>query len=200
MQVFQEHTSAVTGFFLDASRFHVSVHGPRTRRPCPSLLYTAYLWGAQADLAHHAPALLALALRAIPQTLGSPHPDRVMHAVQAEVLLAYYFLHNARILEAQYHTCAAVSLVFSAGLHRGRREQERAGVLPPAGDAVEEGERVHAFWTVLTLNNVVAGATGSQSNISYTAPSARIDAPWPLNLEQYSTVRGPFLFFSVFLS
>lgn len=197
MQAFLEHKSAENGFFLDASRFQDSVLGNTRDPPSSALLNVAYLWGAQMSssegLVAYMPTLLSLSLRAISESLASSHPHKVLHGIQAEVLLAYYFLHNARILEAKYHTSAAVSLALVSGLGKIRTADKSRDqvpvILPPPKDHLEEGERIHAFWTVLTLNNGLAAADGSPSNISYTAPGARIDTPWPLDLELYSEAR-----------
>jgi hypothetical protein len=47
---------------------------------------------------------------------------------------------------------------------------------------MEEYERVNAFWAVLTMKNCWTTADGSPSNISYTVPDARIDTPWPADI------------------
>jgi hypothetical protein len=97
----------------------------------------------------------------------------------------------SKINRNNQHLSAAVSLVFSSGLHRIRSADAYAirGPLGPAfhsltapGNTVEECERINALWTVLTLNNCWTTADGSPSNISYTVPDARIDTPWPLDM------------------
>ncbi|KAF7314584.1 Fungal-trans domain-containing protein [Mycena kentingensis (nom. inval.)] len=122
----------------------------------------------------------------------------IIQTIQAEVLLAHYFFRTTRFLEGKYHLSAAMSLVLSSGLHR-LRSSESAGasggwlgttapILAPPQDAVEDMERIAAFWTVLTMNNCWTTADGSASNIAYStlcaneAPEARIDTPWPVEL------------------
>jgi hypothetical protein len=47
---------------------------------------------------------------------------------------------------------------------------------------MEEYERIAALWTVVALDSCWTTADGSPSNISYTDPNARIDTPWPLDI------------------
>lgn len=194
--MFLEHQSAEIGFFLDVSRLRDAVTGISDGALCPDFLSAAYLWGVQfsnsEDLAAHGPAFLSLSIGAIAESLASRHPRKIFHAIQAEVLLAYYFIHSDRIFEAKYHTSAAVSLALNSGLGNirttARSKDIGAGTsntLPPFEDPLDEAERIQAFWTVLTLNNILAAADGSPSNISYTNPCARIDTPWPSDSEHY---------------
>ncbi|KAJ7105905.1 hypothetical protein C8R44DRAFT_806264 [Mycena epipterygia] len=53
-------------------------------------------------------------------------------------------------------------------------------------DALEEGERISAFWSVLTLNNCWAGMDGSPSNVAYGPGGLQIDTPWPLEARHYA--------------
>ncbi|KAJ7232178.1 hypothetical protein B0H12DRAFT_1262412 [Mycena haematopus] len=55
--------------------------------------------------------------------------------------------------------------------------------LTPPRDVIDECERINALWTVLTMNNCWTTADGSPSNISYTDPQARIDTPWPVDID-----------------
>jgi hypothetical protein len=115
------------------------------------------------------------------------------------VLLAHYFLRNARALEGRYHTSAAVATALSAGLNlvRGRSRPPTAETLPPSSDAMEEGERIGAFWRVLTLNNCWAGVDGAPSNVTYGPNGLTIDTPWPLEARDYVEVRHLRFFLSL---
>jgi hypothetical protein len=162
-----------------------------------------YLWGVHlskdARITVYEPAFLAHALRSTAGSLSGTHPRTILHSMQASVLLAYYFIRNARFLEGKYHTSAAVSIAVSAGLHRIRARQEDGPIetpsfsnaLPPAKCAAEEGERISAFWSVLNLNNCWAGTDGSPSNVSYGEPGLKIDTPWPLDTSDYVEVSSP---------
>lgn len=150
-----------------------------------------YLWGVHlskdARIELYEPAFLAHALRSTAGSLSGTHPRTVLHSAQASVLLAYYFFRNGRALEGRYHVSAAVATVLSAGLHliRGRNRPLTAEALPPPGDAVDEGERIDAFWTVLTLNNC---CVDGPSNVTYGPEGLTIDTPWPLEARHYVEV------------
>ncbi|KAK7022979.1 fungal-trans domain-containing protein [Favolaschia claudopus] len=192
---FLQHGSQF-GFFLHVGNFRGSVFGQNRQRPGAGLLDVVHLWaihlsGTEEYMPYEI-GYLSRALRATADALSSlTHPNTVLHCVQAEVLLSQYFLRNTRFLEGKYHLSAAVSLVISSGLHRIRTADSYAmgGPLGPAfhslappQDAIEECERINAFWTVLTMNNCWTTADGSPSNISYTVPDARIDTPWPMDI------------------
>ncbi|KAJ7479191.1 hypothetical protein FB451DRAFT_1451087 [Mycena latifolia] len=187
------HNAGCFGFFLDTQAFHDAVTSPNGRNLPSVLLNVMHLWGVHLSqdqrITAYEPAFLAHALRSTASSLVGSHPRTVLHSIQASVLLAYYFIRNARFLEGKYHTSAAVSIAISAGLHRIRGAQGGASptpeALPPPTDPLEEGERINAFWSVLTLNNCWAGMDGSPSNVAYGAAGLKIDTPWPLEPRHY---------------
>ncbi|KAF7368308.1 Fungal-trans domain-containing protein [Mycena venus] len=161
------------------------------QRPAAALLDVVHLWAVHIsgsdEFANYEASYLSRALQTVVNALaGTQSSSTLLHTIQAQVLLSYYFARNTRFLEAKYHLSAAVSLVIGSGFHRIRS----AGSSVPGGlgslgtprDIIEECERIGAFWTVLTLNNCWITADGSPSNISYTDPDARIDTPWPLDI------------------
>ncbi|KAJ7679457.1 Zn(2)-Cys(6) binuclear cluster domain-containing protein [Mycena polygramma] len=182
------HHSSQFGFFLNVDNFRDTILGHPGEPPAAVLLDVVRLWAIHIsdspEFAVYESIYLSRALR----TAADPHQQNtILHTIQAKVLLAHYFLRNTRFLEGKYHLSAAVSLVLSSGLHRVRSAEAGAGGpaflrLPPARDVIEESERVSAFWTVLTMNNCWTTADGSPSNISYTVPDARIDTPWPFDV------------------
>ncbi|KAJ6510891.1 Zn(2)-Cys(6) binuclear cluster domain-containing protein [Mycena sanguinolenta] len=190
------HHASQFGFFLHVERFREAILGKSGQRPAAGLLDVVYLWaihlsGSEELLTDEA-GYLSRALRTAADALSATHAKTVLHSIQAEVLLANYFLRNTRFLEGKYHLSAAVSLVISSGLHRIRSGDSAAlgGPLGPAfhalmppQDAIDECERINALWTVLTMNNCWTTADGSPSNISYTDSQARIDTPWPLDID-----------------
>ncbi|KAJ7434675.1 hypothetical protein FB451DRAFT_1571872 [Mycena latifolia] len=187
------HNAGCFGFFLDTQAFHDAVTSPNGRNLPSVLLNVMHLWGVHLSqdqrITAYEPAFLAHALRSTASSLVGSHPRTVLHSIQASVLLAYYFIRNARFLEGKYHTSAAVSIAISAGLHRIRGAQGGASptpeALPPPTDPLEEGERINAFWSVLTLNNCWASMDGSPSNVAYGAAGLKIDTPWPLEPRHY---------------
>ncbi|KAJ7731814.1 Zn(2)-Cys(6) binuclear cluster domain-containing protein [Mycena maculata] len=199
------------GFFLDSSAFRHSALLPfpfgHHERPSPALLSAVYMWGCRLSRASDHPvynedAFLVCTLQNIHQDLGGRHPHRVVHSIQAEILLSFYYLNLGRPVEGIYHSSAAVSLAISGGLHLIRSSQLPPppcfGVLetpfPPATDSLEEGQRINAFWTVVILNNYWVAAHGSPSAIPYH--DTPIDTPWPLDLEDYVSPVSAFPLYS----
>ncbi|KAJ7914466.1 hypothetical protein B0H13DRAFT_2461358 [Mycena leptocephala] len=192
--------SSQFGFFLNVHNFRESGMGRSGQRPAAVLLHIVSLWaihlsGSDEFTAHEA-RYLSRALRTAVETLSGTqnntssgtHYGTVLHTIQAEVLLASYFFRNTRFLEGKYHLSAAVSLVISSGLHRIRSSAPGGPsgtafhALVSPRDPMEECERIAALWTVVTLDSCWTTADGSPSNISYTDPNARIDTPWPLDI------------------
>ncbi|KAJ7058535.1 hypothetical protein C8F01DRAFT_1255685 [Mycena amicta] len=179
-----------------ASESPVETGGTTSTLPLPPVLVNVlYLWGVHlhvsktrgsdrdGQLAVYEPALLAHALsstaRAISTWTPSPGPPGLgharstvtLHTLQATVLLAYYFIRNARLVEGRYHTSVAVSIALSTGMHR-----------LTGGDS--DSETINAFWTVMHLNNFWSslGPEGGLANVSFTSTGGRelpIDTPWP---------------------
>ncbi|KAJ7118142.1 hypothetical protein C8R44DRAFT_790329 [Mycena epipterygia] len=204
------------GFFLDTATFRhsalMSFPFGHYNRPSPALLSAVYMWGSRLSHAqeprhpvYNEDAFLVCTLQNIHQDLGGQHPHRVLHTIQAEVLLSIYYLTLGRPVEGIYHSSAAVSLAISAGLHLIQPHSQSSslqpssqsssqftmqpcfGVLetpfPPAASPLEEGERIHAFWTVVIVNNYWVAAHGSPSAIPYH--DTPIDTPWPRDLADY---------------
>ncbi|KAF7300269.1 Glucooligosaccharide oxidase [Mycena kentingensis (nom. inval.)] len=189
------------GFFLSPSTFRTRATQARAR-PSSALMNAVFLWGAR--LARSQPAcsnlqldeeiFLHRALQQIPTDLALSSPSTsntiILHTIQAEVLLALYYLTLERRLEGRYHASAATSLVVSAGLHRQQRSRslfdfDSSGTTypqPPVERAIEsasptDAERVAAFWTVLIVSNMWAVVDGE--NVPSVLDSVGIDTPWP---------------------
>ncbi|KAK7040796.1 hypothetical protein VNI00_009702 [Paramarasmius palmivorus] len=180
-------------FFLEVSRFASS----ESYAPSPALRSATYLMGAYLNLdinvAAQAKHLLKQALHDVTHGLSVDHPQRILHLVQGEVLLAQYFFLNGRLIEGKYRISTAISLVLGARFHKIRAAEHspppgRSGLrnLPPPTDALEELEQVNALWTVLILNHCWNAADGATPDISYDRPESRIDAPWPLDISHQS--------------
>ncbi|KAJ7720021.1 hypothetical protein B0H16DRAFT_1336247 [Mycena metata] len=190
--------SSEVGFFLNASRFRTSALRRHPlghhARPAPALLASVYLWGLrlsnQPQMGSQEALFLARALGLTVKGLSGIHPQRVMHNLQAEVLLAYYFFACGRLLEGKYHSAAAVSLSLSSGLHLTRSANGgTSGALPNVQDAVEEGERIHACWIVMVLDTAWAVALEESPHLNYQQHAYAFDAPWPLEMDDYEKGR-----------
>ncbi|KAJ3500531.1 hypothetical protein NMY22_g19232 [Coprinellus aureogranulatus] len=199
--------AAEFGFFLHIPTFRanavLSLPFGHPQRPSPALLSVVYLWGVHLGQSE---ALLleenAFLIRAVQHTatdlLGS-HPSRVLHTLQAQVLLAYYFFRTGRFLEAKCQTGAAISLALGAGFHKLRS----TNIWPPtilglAHDTplyldapqsnLEEGERINAFWAVFVLHKIITVALEPPANVcgALEAPGILIDTPWPMETKAYA--------------
>ncbi|KAK0210098.1 Zn(2)-Cys(6) binuclear cluster domain-containing protein [Desarmillaria ectypa] len=186
------------GFFMNVSRFRSAALDPSAyySRPLPALMTTVYLLGIflshTPSLTIHEKTFLERALADVSNALSSNyHPQKIVQTIQAEVILAYYFLASGRFLEGKYHVTTAVSLVLSTGLNKVRSDRNTStsqmSVLPAPQDAIEEGERVDACWTVLILDKGWAVALASVPNS--VCPSdivgIQLDTPRPLEIQDY---------------
>lgn len=195
------------GFFFHNTRFVTSVFNPTVSKPRPPtvLRNAVYLWGISLSrdrqYTTHEALFLNRSLTSIHAALSSAQPQDTLHVLQAEILLAYYFFHNGRLIEGKFHSSAAVSLAVMCNLHKqGSNGSEPIATqpsgplsfgLPAPRDPIEEGERIHAWWTTFILDKCWVVALGSPSTIleDDNNTNTRIDAPWPLDLEKYGTVR-----------
>lgn len=175
-------------------------------RPPSVLRNTVYLWGIHLSrdpqLTTQEAVFLGRSLRSVHQALSSAeeHQQNTLYVLQAEILLAYYFFHSNRILEGKFHASAAVSLAYMCNLHKILSGPQAVGTfsflvtgqawLPPPANAIDEGERIHAWWMTFILDKTWVVALGSPSMITEShEPGTIIDTPWPLTMELYSQVR-----------
>ncbi|KAF9264589.1 hypothetical protein L218DRAFT_231018 [Marasmius fiardii PR-910] len=206
--------SSIFGFFLDSTRFYSSalIQKPPgdPSRPTSGLLRTVYLLGTHLSTALQSTeaqpgrehSMLILALRETATDLTTTHPKRLIHTIQAETLLSYYFFRTGNIIEAKRHASSAASLVLACGFHRVHSTSSStwgsssstvavgpsgSTPLPESRDSVEEGEKINGFWTVFTLYRNLAAAVNSSSDVCgvFDAPGLQVDAPWPLDMESY---------------
>lgn len=190
---FLQHVS-VTGFFLNVPRFLNSFYTTTANsRPSQALLSTIYLWGLKLtpieSFIAYEPVFLSRAIQNVAGALGTTHPHKAKHALQAEFLLSNYFFWTGRFLEGRYHCGAAVSIAITLGSHRTRSGQPPNPNLHTT-DPVEEGERINAFWSVFLSDKCWGVAMNVPSGMpDQKVPSARIDVPWPLDMAQYEKVR-----------
>ena len=142
--------------------------------------------------------LLAYTLQDLSTTLVDLSPLAIMDVLQAEVLLTYYFFSNNRTVEGVYHMEAASAIVLASKLHqiRSARYSAIAGgnssryQLTPATDAIEEGQRINAFWTTFILDRNWSMALGRTPVLTdEERKGTEIDTPWPRSIETYENVR-----------
>jgi len=214
LQNFHPHASEFS-FFLGFARFYDSAILPlpigHYLRPCRALLSAVYLWGVHLSqseaLSSREHIFLERALQDSANNLASNHPQKILHGIQAEVLLCLYFFRTGRFLEGRVHSSAAISLVLSTGMHKIRSMsgvhipaysalREPITMLPPPASVTEEGERIIGFWTVYALHNCWGVALGFPMVLPSKFPGSQIDTPWPLDVNQYeqfpSDLQGSF--------
>ncbi|TFK53844.1 hypothetical protein OE88DRAFT_1656220 [Heliocybe sulcata] len=138
----------------------------------------------------HEPTFLSRLRHQLALVPAGLRTTQVTHAIQAEVILAHYLYRAGRVVEARYHSSAAVALALGHRLHKIRAADgdalsgggEFAVTLPPAQDAIEEGERINGFWTVVLLDKVWAAALGMPPTVGN---DEMIDTPFPWDVSGY---------------
>lgn len=199
LDIFAPHAAEV-GFFLNLTRFLNEAAIPEPigshSRPCPALLFATYLWATHfrgfIDVSQER-SFESLAKHHCLSDMETSHPKRVLHTIQAYVLLAHHHLTNANLPEAKFYAVAAANLITSAGLQEANPSES----LPLPLDAIEVGERLDSFWAVVSVSRTIAiyigmkrprcevkmlECLGSESNV-----------PWPLEGLSYEQVCGRFL-------
>ncbi|KAJ7072956.1 hypothetical protein C8F01DRAFT_955703, partial [Mycena amicta] len=210
------------GFFLDLASVSFphghSPTGPGTppilpltlARTSPALLYALCTFGA-----HLSPSrdrltedrFLFRALQECAAATTDANPQSLLHTIQAEVLLAYYFWRTGAFLRARVHAASAGALVFGAGMHKHWRGTEGAVLsisltadteyehphspyhhamtelrLPPPTDSIDAGERIRAVWAVLGLQKTLCVALDPSAE---GCGEPDVQLPWPRETEEY---------------
>lgn len=194
-EVFLKHFSHCGLFFLERHRFRHSILLPlpfgHPARPAAGLLSAVYLWSSH--ISANAPTFLyteqqflALTVHNLTHDLSAVHPHLILHRIQTEVLLSYYYLDLGNVVEGTHHCATALSLASCAGIHRIGSIHHPP--IPPFAfstvalgascDVIEEQERINAFWSLLLLNNFWAAASGCSSMVPYDILTVR--TPWPM--------------------
>ena len=187
------------GFFLNIPRFQASMfqaYPPgHPSRPSPALIFSTYLFAIRISndplVKPNETAYLIRATQEAVMALSGNHPHKIMHSIQAEILLAIYFFSIGKFLEGKYHVATAVSTATSAGLHKLRSSSSTLLVtLPPHRDMIEEGERIICAWNVFNLDKCWAIALNDHPNFEYSihALAPNIDTPWPLDMDEFEQV------------
>uniref|UniRef100_A0A8H7XVF9 Zn(2)-C6 fungal-type domain-containing protein n=1 Tax=Psilocybe cubensis TaxID=181762 RepID=A0A8H7XVF9_PSICU len=195
------------GFFLNSNSFRHSAllafNLGHPSRPTPGLLNVVHLLGLHFSQPEafqgQESALLIRAVQHVSTDLMGTHPNKVIHTLQAEVLLAYYFLRTGSLLEAKCRTGTAISLALGSGLHKIRSanflvpstisigSHDQAHLLPHPSDALQEAERINGFWAVLVLHKFITVALEVPAHVcgALEAPGMLIDTPWPIDIDQF---------------
>ncbi|KAL0950399.1 hypothetical protein HGRIS_010357 [Hohenbuehelia grisea] len=186
------------GFFLHEGRFRDSIStAPHNAafRPAPSLIAVVYLWGTKLVGSPNTTALesvlLDVSLKAISESLSGDHPNKALHTIQAEILLATYFFTAGRLLEGRYHISTAMALALASGLNKIRSADGRTGgalsQLPAPRDSIEEGERIRGWWMLFILDQSWAAALDTSPHMPWPmdGTGTQLDTPWPQDIADY---------------
>ncbi|KZT10176.1 uncharacterized protein LAESUDRAFT_756362 [Laetiporus sulphureus 93-53] len=199
MASFFQHVSEV-GFFLHIPRFLQQVSAvPSTSLPVHTslTLNAIYTLGAhfsrEPQLRSQEATFLSRVLEQLPTALSRSQPVAILHVLQTEILLSYYFMDNNRSLEGIYHSNAAASMALACKLHQIRSSRYLGAStghatsapyrLNPPVNGVEEGERINALWAAYILDKSWSIAFGSST--AFTEEDGKgmvIDTPWPVDL------------------
>lgn len=110
-------------FYIDKTRFLVSLDSQPPDCPHPSLLNAIYLLGChftnQPEWTVHEPMFLSRAREALLASLA--HSDRLFDFLMASNLVAYYLYRTGRFLEGHHQTAGASRFAVSCGLHPDRK-------------------------------------------------------------------------------
>lgn len=165
------------------------------------LMNAIYLWSCYlsrpGSLSEHEQLYLSRSLAALNDSIANP--SRVVDLIQASCLLSIYFMTNGRLLEGSYHASAAATLALQWGLHQIGSPEVAPGVitndwdssfrLEPAKDAIEQGERICAFWQAYVLDRCWSVALQRPCIFpDSTHPRTTITTPWPQPMEEYEAV------------
>jgi len=196
------------GFFLDEDYFsRTALLKPEdSARPCGAVIAAACLWGCHfspdgSPFRSIEPLVLAATLHERASNIFKEETNtrRILHILQAEVLLAYYFLRRGVLIEARIHAGNAVSIVRGSGMETiGTADQKSlppltfsidglTSYLPSARNIPEIGESINGFWAVYVLVRHLAVLDPVVDN-DYGLSDLRVDCPWPLDSVSYRIV------------
>ncbi|KIM38920.1 hypothetical protein M413DRAFT_29841 [Hebeloma cylindrosporum] len=187
------------GLFLNIPRFKESFfqwkHIGHSSRPAPALIYATYLWAIRLSpderVKQHEHSYLHQAIEESVTILSGSHPDKFLHSIQTEVLLATYFFTKGNFEEGRHRLSKAVLQVFSFNLHKIRSsdpwEQQPTDDETDQRNPVEEGEKILGLWTVLALDKLWAIATTNEPHFKHPTHESvsKVDTPWPPDMEDF---------------
>ncbi|KAJ6594232.1 hypothetical protein B0H19DRAFT_1225431 [Mycena capillaripes] len=169
-------------------RIMKSLFSPDSRPISTSLLNSILLFGIHLSGSPALQAREGVFLERAVRSVAPIQPYQVVQNIQAEVLLAQYFLRQGRFVEAMHRINTAASLAIGCELHKlpGPRSDRSAYALPSTRDAIEHGERVSAFWTIMAFHKIFSIIMQWPSSVSDILDE-QIDLPWPLEIQVYES-------------
>ncbi|KAG9049087.1 hypothetical protein FS837_011215 [Tulasnella sp. UAMH 9824] len=201
-------------FYIDKTRFLLSLDFQPPDCPHPSLLNAIYLLGChftnQPEWTVHEPMFLSRAREALLASLA--HSDRLFDFLMASNLVAYYLYRTGRFLEGHHQTAGASRFAVSCGLHQivspvledNQPESSRSirasapwsvsdmsvrrpgSMLTPPRNGLELGQRIIVFWQTYLLDKLGSAVTSLPGSLPDEAdPLTEILTAWPRTLEEY---------------
>ncbi|KAJ7723518.1 hypothetical protein B0H16DRAFT_338490 [Mycena metata] len=187
---FARHASQF-GFFLNGPRIIKAVFSPDSHHPISSsLLSSILLFGIHLSGSPALRARESVFLERATRSHAPIQPYPVVQNIQAEVLIAQYFLRQGRFLEAMHRINTAASLSIGCGLHRlhnGPDNGRNAYALPSTRDAIEQGERVNCILDDYILPQNLQHYDAVALLAVSTILDEQIDLPWPLDMDVYES-------------
>ncbi|KAL7414127.1 hypothetical protein BDY24DRAFT_387702 [Mrakia frigida] len=198
------------GLVLHVGRFFGSLDGPPEARPAGALLFAMYTcacrFSTNPDIRALEDTFFLLAKRHIDIGVATYVDQRLVQVVQASSILAAYIYSNpdskSRYLEGWLQGGASMRLAQGCLLHRispmditslmaffaeglppletNYKASWPSSALPAPKDGIELGERIHAFWSAFTVDQLGAVATGRSGS-----SLVEIETPFPRPLADY---------------
>ncbi|KAG9027811.1 hypothetical protein FRB95_007356 [Tulasnella sp. JGI-2019a] len=198
-------------FFLHREKCFFEVHVPRFTAALslssgnPNALHPALVnavlligcyWARAASLATLESQLLGQVLCEL--SMSYQQADRLHDHIRASNLVTFYYICKGMHNEAEVQIEHSARVAFLCGMHqiissihRPPIPGQHVGLLPPASDNIELGERIHTLWQIFSLDKIVSliterpacmlGAPGVDSLLAVTTP-------WPRLMIEYETM------------
>ena len=164
-------------------------------RPSPALIFSTCLLATHISnnplVKLNEDSYVKRATQEAATALSGNHPQKIMHSIQAEILLANYFFSIGDFFGGNFHVSNAASTAISSGLHKLRSSRPvTPTTLPLQRDVIEEGERIICAWNVLNLDRCWAVVFEDPLNFEFSSHTfaAKIDTPWPLDMDEFEQV------------
>ncbi|KAI0792173.1 hypothetical protein C8Q75DRAFT_623258 [Abortiporus biennis] len=197
---FLDHAEAF-GFFLHRHRFIDDLARRGTTAGLPLVLVHAaqlvgLLFVQDQNLRMQEAQIYNRATQWRSHAMSNVDPTTVLYLLQAEVLLANYFLYKGNDINATQHITAASSIAVTCSLYKIQPHARTQGSavggpnaqyqLLPAVDAVEQGERINAFWTIFSLDSCLSERLRiPESVLVRDSITGQTVTPWPLAMKDY---------------
>ncbi|KDQ14615.1 hypothetical protein BOTBODRAFT_335658 [Botryobasidium botryosum FD-172 SS1] len=172
------------------SDFYLSLYDPNPDIGLhPALRNATFLWACSCDPNHLSrlePLFLRRTIYYSNKSLALA--DRLLDFIEAQVLLAMYYLNGNRYLQGMRNLAATMAFAVACGLHALRpptwNPANSVSLLPPTLCRTELKRRIRVWWMIFTLNRLASAAGSVDSDFE----DDRIQTLWDLPPELDSTM------------